>query len=139
MNINLKSLRATFNKITNWKTLGHDSIHKFWLKKKKQQKTKKFTSIHDRSAIEQDLQEANTWKDDAKANYPDPEGSPYKGTILSNYRPITWLPLMWEVLTASIRKEICYLLMCCGLLPEEQKKKKCCRRKKKRKEQMTYM
>ena len=36
-------LRKTTQKISNWKTPGHDGIHGFWFKK--------FTSIHDRLAL----------------------------------------------------------------------------------------
>ena len=37
-------LKTTLEKISNWKTPGHDGVHGFWLKK--------FTSIHDRLALE---------------------------------------------------------------------------------------
>ena len=39
----------------------------------------------------------------------------------NNYRPITSLPMMKEILTARIREEIYNSLTSCGLLPEEQK------------------
>ena len=44
-----------------------------------------------------------------------------KGTIPSNYRLITCLPLMWKILTVQIREEIYYSLLCCRLFPKEQK------------------
>ena len=37
-------LKTTLKKVSNWKTPGHDGIHGFWFKK--------FTSIHDRLALE---------------------------------------------------------------------------------------
>ena len=37
------NLLKTTQKISNWKTPGHDGIHGFWFKK--------FTSIHDRLAL----------------------------------------------------------------------------------------
>ena len=45
---------------------------------------------------------------------------PLKGTASNNYRPITYLPIMWKILTAQIR-EIYYSLISCGIFPEEQK------------------
>ena len=51
-------------------------------------------------------------------NYADLERSP-KGTIPSNYIPITCLPMMGKILTTLIREEIYSSLECCGLFPEE--------------------
>ena len=48
-----------------------------------------------------------------------------KETALNNYRPITCIPMMWKILTARIREDICYLLTNCSLFPEEQKE--CCK------------
>ena len=42
--IYINSLRTTLKKISNWRTPGHDGIHEFCFKK--------FTSSHDRLAIE---------------------------------------------------------------------------------------
>ena len=42
--IRLNLLRATLKKVPNLKTPGHDGIHGYWFKK--------FTTIHDRLAIE---------------------------------------------------------------------------------------
>ena len=38
-----------------------------------------------------------------------------KGTIPSNYRPITCLPMMWKILTTQIREKIYYSLVYCEL------------------------
>ena len=46
---------------------------------------------------------------------------PSKGIAPNNYRPITCLPIMWNILTAKIREEIHYLLTSRGLFPDEQK------------------
>ena len=50
---------------------------------------------------------------------------PSKGTAPKDCRPITCLPLMWKILTAQIREEICYSLTSRGLFPGEQKG--CCK------------
>ena len=41
--IHIDFLRITLKKISNWKTPGHDKIHKFWFKK--------FMIIHDSLAL----------------------------------------------------------------------------------------
>ena len=46
---------------------------------------------------------------------------PSKGTAPNNYRPITYLLIMWKILTAQIRVEIYYSLIIRGLFPDEQK------------------
>ena len=45
---------------------------------------------------------------------------PSKGTALNNYRPTTFLPMMWKILTAQIKEEIHYSLTSRSLFPEEQ-------------------
>ena len=44
-----------------------------------------------------------------------------KGNVESNYRPITFLPLMWKLLTGVIADQIYAHLDQEKLLPEEQK------------------
>ena len=46
---------------------------------------------------------------------------PSKGTVPNYYRPITSLPMMWEILTAQKREKIYYSLTSRGLFPDEQK------------------
>ena len=67
------------------------------------------------------LQEANIpeWMTKVKTTLI--QKDPRKGTIPSNYRPITCLPIMWKILTAQIKEEIYYSVDCRGLFPEEQK------------------
>ena len=47
-----------------------------------------------------------------------------KGIASSNYRPITCLPMMWKILTAQIREEICYLLIRTKIMPQGNKRNK---------------
>ena len=58
--------------------------------------------------------------DDKREKYSDPEGF-QKGTIPSNYRPITRLHMTWKILIAQIRKEIYYSHESCWLFLDEQK------------------
>ena len=46
---------------------------------------------------------------------------PLKGTAPNNYRPITYLLMIWKILTAQIREEIYYSLTNHGLFLKEQK------------------
>ena len=44
-----------------------------------------------------------------------------KGSDVTNFRPITYLPLMWKVLTGIVSESLYYHLESEKLLPEEQK------------------
>ena len=46
---------------------------------------------------------------------------PSQGTAPNNYRPITCLPMLWNILTAQIREVIYYSLINRRLFPNEQK------------------
>ena len=48
-----------------------------------------------------------------------------KGSLVSNFRPITCLAMMWKLMTGIFAEEICDHLETNKLLTEEQK---CCRR-----------
>ena len=102
-------------KISNWKTSGHDGIHGFWFKK--------FTSIHDRLALEMNkyLQTANVLEWMTKGRTTLIQKDPSKGAATNNYKPITCLPMMWKILTAQIKEEIYYSVTSRGLYPDEQK------------------
>ena len=113
--IHIELLKKTLKKISNWKTPGHDGIHGFWFKK--------FTSIHDRLALEMNrcLQDAQVpdWMTKEKTILI--KKDPSKGIAPNNYRPITCLLMMWKISTAQTREEIYYSLISCGLFPDEHK------------------
>ena len=46
---------------------------------------------------------------------------PRKGPARNNWRPITCLPMMWNILKAQIRKEINYSLISHGIFSDELK------------------
>ena len=113
--IHIELLKKTLKKISNWKTPGHDGIDGFWFKK--------FTSIHDRLALDmnryqQDAQVPD-WMTKGKTTLIQRDLN--KGTAPSNYRTITYLPVMWKILTAQIRELIYYSLTSHSLFPEEQR------------------
>ena len=81
-------------KISNWKTPGHDGIHGLGFKK--------FTSIHDRLALETNkcLQRAHVpeWMTKGKTTLI--QKDPSKETAPIKYRPRTCQPMMLKILTA---------------------------------------
>ena len=92
--IHVDLLRSILKRISNWKVPGHDGIHGFWFKK--------FTSIPDWLALEMNkcLQGAQVpeWMTKGKTTLI--QKDPCKRTAPNNYRPITYLPMMWKILTA---------------------------------------
>ena len=115
MKIHVELLRTTLKRISNWKAAGHDGIHGSWFKK--------FTSIHDRVAIEMNrcLQDTQVLEWMTKGKTTLFQKDPSKGTAPNNYRPINCLPMMWKLLTAQIRENIYYSLTSRRLFPDEQK------------------
>ena len=83
-------LKTALKRIPTWKKPGHGVIHGF--------RIKKFTSIHDRLALEMNrfLQGAQVpdWITKGKTTLIQKDSS--KGTSPNNYRPITSLPMMWN-------------------------------------------
>ena len=102
--IQIDLLKTTLKGILNWKTPGHDGIHGFWFKK--------FTSIHDRLALEMSrcLQGAQVPVWMTKGNNTLIQKEPSLGTAPNNYRPITCLPMTWKILRVQIREKIYYSL-----------------------------
>ena len=92
--IHIDLLKTTIKKISNWKTPGYDGIHGLCCKK--------FTSIHDRLALEMNrcLQGTQVPECMTKENTTLIQKDPSKGTAPNNYRPITCLPMMWKISTA---------------------------------------
>ena len=113
--IQIDQPKKTLKRYQTGKTPGHDGIHGFWFKK--------FTSTHDRLALEMNrgLQDAQVpdWMTKGKTTLIQKDTS--KGTTPNNYRPIIRLPMMWKILTVQIREEIYYSLLSSGLFPDEQK------------------
>ena len=111
--IHIDLLKTTLKGISRWKTPGHDGIHGFWFKK--------FTSIYGRLALQMNscLQGAQVpdWMTKGKTTLI--QKAPSNETAPNNHRPITYLPMMWKILTAQIREKIYYSLTSRGLFPDE--------------------
>ena len=101
-------------KMPNWKAPGPD-VQEYWLKN--------FINIH--SGLSNHLQKCLTaekvpaWM--TKGNTYLIQKDKTKGTIASNYRPITCLSMVWKLLTELISEELYTFLDTKIGLPEEQK------------------
>ena len=99
----------------NWKSKRPDLLQGFWLKN--------FNSLHERVRLQ--LKECldsgfvPSWLTRGRISLLQKDKS--KGNVAGSYRPITCLPLMWELLTDVIADQLCAYLDQEKLLPEEQK------------------
>ena len=89
--INKESLKKVLGRIPNWKSPGPDLVQGFWLKN--------FDSLHGRvtSQLKECLDSGfvPSWLTKGRTALLKKDKS--KGNIVSNYRPITSLPLMWKL------------------------------------------
>ena len=114
----------------NWKSPGLDLVQGFWLKS--------FSSLHERVRLQ--LKECldsgfvPSWLTRGRTSLLQKDKS--KGNVASNYRPITYLPLMWKLLTGVIADQIYAHLDQEKLLPEEQKG---CRKSSRRTNDLLYI
>ena len=97
-----------------WKVPGPDGVQWYWVKK--------FTSLHPAMArmLNACLQDAEVpaWMNHGRTVLimKDPGKS-----VLTNYRPITCLPVMWKLSCSILSKKITAHLRASSLLPDEQK------------------
>ena len=119
--ITADKITKTLSKMPNWKSPGPDFVQGFWLKN--------FTSLHRRMTeqLSKCLEEGDipNWMTEGRTVLIMKDKN--KGTIASNYRPITCLPLMWKLLTGLIAEEMYEFLEKNDLLPQGRKggRKKC--------------
>ena len=110
------SLKKILGRMPNWKSPGPDLVQGFWLKN--------FSSLYERVRLQ--LKECldsgfvSSWLTRERTSLLQKAKS--KGNVVSNYRPITCLPLMWKLLTGVIEDQIYVHLDQENLLPEEQKR-----------------
>lgn len=112
--INVEGINKQLKKTANWKAPGLDGLQGYWLKN---------ISCRERLAIQlQDCIDNNdipAWftKGRTVLIIKDKE----KGSIASNFRPITCLPQMWKLLTGIMSNDLYQHLENSNLLPDEQK------------------
>ena len=95
--------------------IGGHQVQGFWLKN--------FSSLHERVRLQLkeclDSRFVPSWLTRGRTSLLQKDKS--RGNVASNYRPITSLPLMWNLLTGVIADQIYAHLYQEKLLPEEQK------------------
>lgn len=113
--ISVEDVKAGIRRMTNWKAPGSDGVRGFWFKR--------FTSLHEvlTEALRGCLKrgEVPSWM--VKGRTVLIQKDLAKGKVVSNYRPITCLPLMWKLLTGIFAEKIYDHLLMNNLLPVEQK------------------
>ena len=120
LQINLGKLKRQLKRVANWRAPGPDGLQGYWIKA--------FDACHQRITIQLqqclDTGEVPDWLTQGKTTLimKDKE----KGPEVTNYRPITCLPLMWKILTGIISNAMYEHLDDEQMLPVEQKG---CRRK----------
>ena len=109
------SLKKILGRMPNWKSPGPDLVQGFWLKN--------FSSLHERVRLKLkewlDSGSVPSWLTRESTSLLQKDKS--KGNAKSNYRPITYLPLMWKLLTGVTQDQIYAHLDHEKLLPEKQK------------------
>ena len=95
-NITRAKVQKHLKKVAKWKTREPDLVHGYWLRE--------FTKFHESIAMQLDecmtTGKVPSWMTKGRTCLILKEKS--KGNIVSNYRPITCLPLMWKLLTGII-------------------------------------
>ena len=111
----LEDVVKGIRKMANWKAPGPDGVRGFWFKK--------FPSLHSTltAALQKCLESGHVPDWMVKGRTVLIQKDPAKGSVASNYRPITCLPLMWKLLTGIFADKIYDHLMDNNLLPDEQK------------------
>ena len=113
--VTLKLVKRQMKRIPNWKAAGPDGVQGFWMKN--------FSSLH--KTICDQLQECMNagnvpmWMTKGRTTLILKDVD--KGNIVTNFRPITCLPLMWKLLTGIIGEEVYVHLDQKKILPTEQK------------------
>ena len=105
LTINTEMLVRQLRKIPNWKAPGLDGVQGYWLKN--------FNSLRDRikNQLDNCVQGRTSvpkWMTSGRTTLIMKDTN--KGTVASNFRPITCLPLMWKLLTGMIADSLsgCY-------------------------------
>ena len=115
VNITAKDVKKYLARMPFWKAPGPDHVQWFWLKK--------CTCLYARIAgyMRQCLNEINlpTWMTLGRTVLL--QKDPAKGTVASNYRPITCLPVMWKLFTGILSEYTYRHLESEDLLVNEQK------------------
>jgi len=113
--ITLTAIRKQLAKTANWKAPGADQVQGYWIKN--------FRSLHSRitTNLQQIITESQTpeWLTTGRTVLIIKDTA--LGNRVTNYRPITCLPLMWKLLTGTIYEHLYQHLEENNIIPPEQK------------------
>ncbi|XP_065055326.1 uncharacterized protein LOC135683871 [Rhopilema esculentum] len=113
--VTLHSLQLQLRRVPKWKACGPDKVHGYWLKG--------FTKLHQLIAAQLNecisTGEMPTWMTRGRTCLILKDVK--KGSDVTNFRPITCLPLMWKILAGIVSESLYHHLENEKLLPEEQK------------------
>ena len=113
--ISVDALKKRIAMMANWKAPGPDGVQGYWIKT--------FRSLHERLATQMmtclEKGEVPVWMTRGRTVLIMKD--PQRGSEVSNYRPITCLPLLWKLFTGLLSDEIYRYLELRQLLPIEQK------------------
>ena len=114
IHIEIKKVRKQIRKMPNWKSPGSDVVQGYWIRN--------LSNLHNSTALQLDryLQENNLpkWMVTGKTLLCIKKIQ--KGNLVSNFRPITFLSLIWKLLTGILTEELYEHLEKTNLLPWEQ-------------------
>ena len=114
--ISVEKVTKQCRKMPNWKASGKDGVQGYWIKN--------LSYLHERIAVQTNK---IVMRDDSLPPWMTHsltvlcQKDPRKGNAVENYPPVTFLPLMWKLLTGVIAEEMYDYLEQERLLPEEQK------------------
>ena len=108
-------IKERIRKMENCKAPGPDAVHGYWMKMLVSMQER--ITFHLQSCMTRG--EVPDWMTTCRTVLL--MNGKSKGNKVSSYRPVTWLPLMWKLLTGIIADEIYNHLQDNNLLPKEQK------------------
>ena len=100
IHIEIKIVRKQIRKMPNWKSPGLDGVQGYWIKN--------LSNLHSSISLKLDkcLQENNLLKSMVTGKTLLCVKEIQKRNLLSNFRPITCLPLIWKLLTGILAEEL---------------------------------
>ena len=121
INITPQMIKQQVKKISNWKSRGPDRVQGYWLRK--------LTTLHESTARQMDNTINNRegipkWMTLVKTVLC--QKVPSKGYAVDNYRPISYLILMWKLMDGTTAESVYNILDVNDKLPVKQKR---CREK----------
>ena len=109
-------VKVQCRKMPNWKAPGKDGVQGYWLKN--------VTSLYPRIATQLNHildreRPVPVWMTFGKTVLC--QKDPAKGSAVDNYRPVSYLPLMWKLMTGMLAEKMHSRLERENVLPSEQK------------------